>query len=343
MTDDHADIRTLLAAASEDLPPTRLTADDLIAAGERGRFGRRPALGGTPRVRLAVAAAAVAVVATSGLVVLDRQLTAPGTGPTAGTSQQASTRPPTATGRPPSDRPTPTLTGPVRLQSDGRTIYTRVVVACPAPWYRVRAVENSTTVRLVVQLGEVELAHCVGSHPIESQYQSVGLAAPLAGRSVVDSAGAAVTVLTTHLATIGYLPPGYANGGIDDCAKGTAAGGVGPPDSPPQGSCITHYLHGDAEVSVDQYFGPTPADVTAWLAGDTHWQPPVQTTVRDHPAQLRAGYFTPPGRPGRTYQLRLAWAEHGETLVVTSYVTAQRSQLSQAELMKVALGLHWTS
>ncbi len=341
MTDDHADIRTLFATASEDLPPTRLTADDLIAAGERGRFGRRSRLGSAPRPRLAVAAAAVAVVATSGLVVLNRQLTAPGPGPTGGTSQPASTTPLATTGPPSAG---PVLTGPVRLQSDGRTIYTRVVVSCPAPGYNVRAVENSTTVRLVVQIDRIGPPRCGGSRPTESQYQSVGLAAPLAGRSVVDSTGAALAVLTTHLATIGYLPPGYAKGGIDDCARGTSAGGPGPLDGPPPGSCVTPFLHGDAVLTVGQYFGATPAEVMAWGAGDnTHWQPPVRTTVRGHPAQLRAGYFTLPNKPGRSYLLQLAWSEHDETLLITSSVTTQPAQLSQAELTKAALGLHWTS
>lgn len=327
MTDQEVEVRALLAAVVEDLPPTRLTVDGICAEGRRRiRVRIAPRTGRpSPRLMLRVTAAAAAVLVVPGLVValLLAGGAAVGNSGAAGRTTASPVR---------GEEP---VTGVVRLSSDDRTLTLKATGGCDSgfPMLRV-ARQGPNVVVLRLQPGTPSglpsgarcgLAATVGT-------VSVRLDQPLGSRQVRAIDGHVLAVLDPRKAArVTYWPPDYH--GTGSCTE---------PDGGTVAACSANrerLLPGlSLLLTVRQVFGSVSID----SGHDYLYDPPSPVTVHGLSAQLRLGRRV--GKlAGQIWFIRtLTWSEHGETIVISTSNADRLSLLvPTAGLVQVGNGLRW--
>jgi hypothetical protein len=338
MTEDDTDIRTLLATLTEELPPTRLTADHLVTAGRRRarwlppvrRRGHDvPSTGSRRPGRLvtglgigsatAVGAAVAAVLALSSLV-------GDGVG-----------------GAPPP--------GDVQLGRDGQTLTAEGQLTSSGcrPRPALVADEVAGEVRLSLAQAPPEVPEpmicALGPLPVR-----VRLKRPLGDRPVRFGAHGPVLPVfdLRRTATSTYQPPGFTD--VLESCEPLVQLGPGPSvhSGQPVTRCDTMFSkqRPPAEMAmvvlkVEQYFGPAPAP-TGTVPVQPPPAPPRTVQVHGHDAQFGT-YARDTGGGGRPEQWeQLTWTEHGERIVLTAGGPDRPELLpSLVELRKVADGLRW--
>lgn len=97
-----------------------------------------------------------------------------------------------------------------------------------------------------------------------------------------------------------------------------------------------------SRVTVRQYFGDLPLSAAGWSEEPISWDPPTVRSVHGEQAYLRFGRQPVLGATHPDLVRQLYWHERGETIVVTASGSDRLDRLpSDAELLRVADGLHW--